>query len=318
MDGYKFSAINAHGGGRNRVYHCTKAGEADKILRISFLKDRSKEDFLAETEYIRYLHDNGGSVANVINSLQGNLVEEVIYNNRAFFIVLFDKAKGKRFVDNDYKYREGASITEYYYNCGKTLGKLHQLSKEYAPTHKRYNFLDKFCMEYINKLIPDSHALLKMKMFDLLKALEGLDKSPETFGMVHFDFNDGNYFIDFDTGQITVYDFDNSCFCWYLFDLAAVWENGTGWVWHEKSADERKEFMDDYFKVVVDGYRSETAIDDSMLDHLPIFLKANLVEGIVSHFECLRDGDNDGIDEEWVSNAIKCLEEDIPFNGFFS
>ena len=281
------------------------------------MSDRSKKDFFAEAEYIRYLHTHGGSVANVIDSLHGNLVEEIIYSGHAFFVVLFDKAKGKRFVDNGYKYREGVSITEYYYNCGKTLGKLHQLSKEYTPTHKRYNFLDKYSAEYIDKLVPDSLSLLKMKIFELLKTLESLDKSQKTFGMVHLDFNDGNYFIDFDTGRITVYDFDNSCFCWYLFDLVSVWENGTGWIDYEEDADKRRTFMDDYFKVVLDGYRTETFLDDSTFVNLPIFFKANLLEGIVSHFECLRDGDNDGIDEAWVSGAIKCLTEDIPFNGFF-
>ena len=318
LDGYAFSAINAHGGGRNLVYNCTKAGDAEHVLRISFLSDRSHADFLAETEYIRYLHNGGGSVANVISSLSGNLVEKIVHDSHEFFVVLFEKAKGKMFVDNGYRYREGVSINEYYYNCGKTLGKLHQLSKEYTPTHKRYSFLDKFSVEYLDGLIPDSHPLLKAKIFDLLKTLECLDKSRETFGMVHFDFNDGNYFIDFDTGQITVYDFDNSCFCWYLFDLAAICENGMGWTRHEKDVDKRRTFMDDYFKIVLDGYRSETAIDDVTLENLPLFLQANQLEVIVSHFECLRDGDNDGIDEEWITNAIKCLEEDIPYSGFFS
>ena len=51
--------------------------------------------------------------------------------------------------------------------------------------------------------------------------------------MVYFDYNDGNYSIDFDTGQIIVYDFDNACFCWYIFDLDAVWTNGIGWIQFE-------------------------------------------------------------------------------------
>ena len=146
--------------------------------------------------------------------------------------------------------------------------------------------------------------------------MENMEKNKKTYGMVHFDFNDGNYFIDFDTGQITLFDFDNSCFCWYLFDLAAIWENGTGWAYH-LSASERKGFMDDYFKTVLEGYKSETNIDDAVLDDLDLFLKVNLVEALVSHFECLRDGDNGGIDEEWVTNAVKCIEEDLPYNGFF-
>ena len=316
LEGYSINIINAHGGGRNLVYNCVKVNDA-KILRITFLDDRSEEDLLAETEYIRYLYDNGGSVANVINSLHGRMVEKVVYDKHTFFVSLFEKAKGKMFWENDYRYRVGVPITEYYYNCGKTLGKLHQLSKEYTPVHKRQSFSDKFNASYIDELIPNTFILLKKNIFELLEALESMDRSRETFGMVHFDFNDGNYFIDFDTGQITVYDFDNSCFCWYLFDLAAVWENGTGWAEHENDIDKRKKIMDDYYKNVIEGYKAETNIDDCVLDNLPIFLKVNLVEGIVSHFECLRDGDNDGIDEEWVSNAIKCLEENIPYNGFF-
>lgn len=44
-------------------------------------------------------------------------------------------------VENNYQYREGVPITEYYYNCGKVLGKMHQLSKGYTPVHSRYDFL---------------------------------------------------------------------------------------------------------------------------------------------------------------------------------
>ena len=174
-----------------------------------------------------------------------------------------------------------------------------------------------FNAEYISALIPDSLPLLKTKMLELIKALEGLDKSRDTFGMVHFDFNDGNYCVDFDTAQITVFDFDNSCFCWYLFDLAAIWQNGMAWFRDEENATERKNLMGHYFQTVLDGYKSQTGISESMLEKLPLFLQVNNLEIIVSHFECLRDGDNEGIDDIWLLNAIKCLEEDIPYNGFF-
>ena len=201
-------------------------------------------------EYIRYLHTGGGSVANVIGSSKGNLVEKITYGSQVFFVSLFEKAKGKQLAENRYRYREGVPITEYYYNCGKTLGKLHQLSKSYSPTHTRSGFSDKFNAEYIDKLLPDSLSLLKRKMLEILSDLEDLGKNPETYGMVHFDYNDGNYSIDFDTGQITVYDFDNACFCWYMFDLAAAWTNGVGWTQFEPNAAKRKEFMDKYFGTV--------------------------------------------------------------------
>ncbi|WP_438496058.1 phosphotransferase [Paenibacillus sp. IHBB 3054] len=206
MEGYETGLVKAHDGGRNVVYTCEKEGADAKILRIAFLPDRSREDFLGELEYIRYLFEHGGSVSDVVSSRKGNLLEEITHNHHIFFISLFKKAKGKMLVENNYQYREGAPITEYYYNCGKVLGKLHQISKEYTPIHRRYSFFDKYNAEYIDKLIPDSLSPLKEKLVELLNTLEGVDRNKETFGLNHFDYNDGNYSIDFDTGQITVYD----------------------------------------------------------------------------------------------------------------
>jgi len=54
LEGYEITLVKGHAGGRNVVYNCEKEGAGAKILRISFLPDRSREDFLAEAEYIRY------------------------------------------------------------------------------------------------------------------------------------------------------------------------------------------------------------------------------------------------------------------------
>jgi Ser/Thr protein kinase RdoA (MazF antagonist) len=317
LEGYETRLVKAHTGGRNVAYNCEKEGAGAKILRITFLNDRSREDLLGEVEYIRYLFEHGGSVSDVVGSRRGNLLEEIAYNNHTFFVCLFEKARGKMLAENNYRYREGVPITEYYYNCGKVLGKLHQLSKEYTPVHRRYSFFDKYNAEYFDSLIPGSLSLLKEKLSELLETLEGLDRNRESFGMVHFDYSDGNYMIDFDTGQITVFDFDNSCFCWYMYDLANLWTHGVGWIQFEQDAGKRKKFMEDYIKTVLAGYRSETGIEASMLDQLPLFIKATLMESIVDAFEVMRnDGEEPECDEE-LSYCIKCLEDDIPYVGFF-
>ncbi|MEK3747658.1 phosphotransferase [Paenibacillus sp. FSL E2-8871] len=317
LEGYEIRLINAHKGGRNIAYNCDKADSEAKIIRIAFLSDRSREDILGEVEYIRYLYEHGGSVSNVVNSQKGNLLETITLNNHTFFVCLFEKAKGSMLVENHYRYREGVPITEYYYNCGKVLGKMHHLSKGYTPVHSRYNFFDKYNADYIDKLIPDSLSLLKEKLVDLLTTLEGMDRNHESFGMVHFDYCDGNYMIDFDTGQITVFDFDNSCFCWYMYDLANLWTLGVGWIQFEQDVFKRKKFMDDYFKTVLEGYRSETRIEDSMLDTLPLFIQVTLMENIVDAFEVMRNNGEEPECDEELSYRIKCLEDDIPYVGFF-
>lgn len=317
LEGYEIRLVQAHIGGRNVVYTCEKEGAEAKILRIAFLHDRSREDFLGEVEYIRYVFEHGGSVSDVVCSRKGNLLEEITHQNHTFFVCLFQKARGKMLVENKYRYREGVPMTEYYDNCGKVLGKLHQLSKEYIPVHRRYSFFDKYHAAYIDTLIPGSFSLLKEKLVHLLNTLEGLDRNRESFGLIHFDYNDGNYSIDFATGQITVYDFDNACYCWYMFDLAGLWTHGVGWIQFEPDARKRKKFMDEYFETVLAGYRSETRIENSMVEMLPFFIKVTLMERIVDTFEWMRNNGEELKCDEELSYCIKCLEDDIPYMGFF-
>lgn len=65
LDEYDFFKVPGHDGGRNIVYICIRDGEKKGVLRISLLDDRSEKDFLAETEFVKYLAENGGPVADV-------------------------------------------------------------------------------------------------------------------------------------------------------------------------------------------------------------------------------------------------------------
>ncbi len=317
LNDYTMKAIEAHDGGRNLVYFCKNEDKGDKIIRISFLSDRNAEDFLSELEYVRYLYEHGGSVANVVDSCNGRLLEIIIHKCHSFYVSVFENAKGEQLAENGYQYREGVPLTEYFYNCGKTLGKLHALSKEYNPVHHRYSFFDRYNTKFINQIIPDSLPVLKTKFLELLRTLEEMDKSSETFGMVHFDYSDGNYMIDYRTGDITVFDFDNACFCFYMYDLANVWEHGVGWVQFEVGVEKRKKFMTEYFETVLEGYKSETEIEDEMLKNLQLFIKVSVMESIIDAFEVMYNkGEKPECDEQ-LSYLIKCMEDEIPYEGFF-
>lgn len=317
MKNWTISRIASHEGGRNVVYRCEKPGEAGRIIRISFLPDRSEEDILAEVEYVRYLAEHGASVANVICSVKNRLMEKVTYQEHNYYICLFEKAPGKLLVENNYRYRDGVPLTEYFYNCGKVLGKMHKLSKDYHPVRARYSFFDKYSHEYINQLIPDTYCSLKKKMIELVDSLKKLDTGRNVYGMVHFDYSDGNYMINFDDGQITVYDFDNACYCWYMFDLANLWTHGVGWIQFEPDVQKRKKYMDDYFEKIVEGYTSETELDPSMLEQLPLFIQVVLLENIVDEFECMKIEGEEPEEDEELAYRIKCMEENIPYMGFF-
>lgn len=318
LNGYEIKMIAYHYGGRNLVYTCERTGSNPLILRVSYLNDRTQEDYLGEVEYVRFLFENGGSVSNVVISKSGNLLEKLVYNGEIYYISLFEKAKGKMLVENNYQYRKNVPISEYYYNCGKTLGKIHQLSKEYTPNHSRFSFFERYNETYIEQLIPHEFTLLKKKFQELIKTFKSIENTNEIYGMIHCDFNDGNYSIDFDNGEITVYDFDNSCFGFYMYDLADLWTNGVGWIQFEQDATKRMKFMDDYFETVLAGYQSETNLDNSMLHNLPLFINATIMENIIDGFEIMKRNGEELECEEDLLYLIKCIEDDIPYKGFFN
>ena len=286
LDGYEYLHVPGHEGGRNEILVCRKDGENRYVLRVSALEDRTEEDYLAETEFVHYLAEHGAPVADVIPSVNGRLSECVEEDGKQVFVSLFQYARGMLMADNGYRYREGAPLEEYFYNTGKALGALHRLAKEYRPAHRRPEFLDRYSMDYLDRLIPDDHAELKQAIARRLEACRTLPKDREAYGLVHFDFCDGNYHVDMDNGAITVFDFDNCIYSWYMFDLAHVWTHGVGWFRHIPDPAKRMEGMKHYFDTVLEGYRSETDVPDGLLEKLTMFIDLTIIEYIVDEYEC--------------------------------
>ena len=314
LEDYEFTQVSGHDGGRNLVYVCSKNGEKKYVLRISTLGDREEKDYLAETEFVHYLAVNDAPVAAVIPSLFGRTVECVEVKSKMWYISLFVYAKGMLISDNGYRYREGAPLEEYFYNTGEALGAIHRLSKEFTPTYRRMSYFETYNKAYLDCLIPDTYNELKSAIFERLDMFRELPVDEESFGLVHFDFSDGNYHIDMSTGEITVYDFDNCKYCWYMFDLANLWTHGVGWCQFEEDAGKRMEYMSHYFDTVLEGYRSETEVSKELLAQLPLFIDMVLIENIVDEFECCaREGEE--LDYEDIEDAAECLIRKIPYAG---
>jgi len=316
-DGYELTPVEAHKGGRNLVYICTHLGEPECVIRVSMTGDREEEEYLAEAEYVHYLALQGASVADVIPSVHGKQVEKLHAFDQEVYITCFEYAKGMLISDNGYRYREGQPLAEYFYNTGKTLGRIHKLSKRYDLVIKRRDYYDKYNMTYIDGLLSEEYIGLKAAIAKRLDRFRALPKVREEYGLVHFDFSDGNYHIDMKTGEITVFDFDNCMYCWYMFDLANLWTHGVGWFQFEEDRLKRMNGMKEYFNTIIEGYRSETNVTEEMLAQLPLFIDMVLIENIVDECECCkRAGEN--LDYEDIEEAAECLINDISYAGFFS
>ncbi len=309
-----FAPVSGHEGGRNQIVIVSRNGDKKYVLRISALGDRSENDYLAETEFIRFLTENGAPVANVIPSIHGKVVECILVDSKGVYLSLFTYAKGMLIADNGYRYREGSPLSEYFYNTGKALGAIHRLSKAYMPVHHRPDYFDKYNMTYLDRLLPDEYGELKTAIAKRLNAFCALPKDKSCYGLVHFDFSDGNYHIDMDTGAITVFDFDNCMNCWYMFDLANLWIHNEGWTRQETDPGRRIALMQQCFGHQLQGYKAETDLPEEMLKKLPLFIDMVLIENIVDELECcVREGE--ALDWENIEDAVECLIHGIPYAG---
>lgn len=315
LEGCAFTPVSGHEGGRNRIAIVSRNGEKRYVLRISALGDRTESDYLAETEFVRFLAENGAPVADVIPSVHGRLVERADADGKAVYVSLFAYAKGMLMAENGYRYREGAPLSEYFFNTGKALGAIHRLSKAYAPVHPRPDYFDKYNMTSLDRLIPEAYGELKKAVARRLEAFRALPMDRGCYGLVHFDYSDGNWHIDMDTGAITVFDFDNCMNGWYMFDLANLWVHNEGWTRRETDPGRRFALMRQCFDLQLQGYRTETELPEQMLEKLPLFIDMVLIENIVDELECCaREGEEP--DWEDIGDAAECLIRDIPYAGF--
>lgn len=298
----------SHKGGRNIVLYYQNI-----TIRISKNKDRTYEDYVSEAQFVHYLASNGANTIDVIPSSNNKLVE----THNGAFITAFTRAIGDQISDHNYRYLDNRPLKEYFFNTGKTLGKIHNLSKQYKPITKRFDFFEKYNETYFNELIPRKYSNLKNCLIIILNKLNNLPKSINNYGMIHFDFSDGNYNIDYNNGNITVFDFDNSRNFFYLYDLANLWAHGVGWIANEQDPLKRKAFIDKYFSIILNGYRNETTISDEELSRLPLLIKAVLMENIIDEFEVSKSKRKRYKLSKEQSYRLRCIVDDIDFIGFY-
>ena len=311
-------AFKAYEGCANLVYACQHQGQP-VILRVSYRQERSHSQILAELNYIRYLAENGVRVSKPIRSVGGNILEELKIEGITFYLVCFTKGRGSRVPDNNYRYRQDAPIEEYFQNWGAMLGRMHSLSQRYQNQDPKITRPDWFQLHSqkldINAQIPDRYSIVKRQINRLLDEIHTLPKDPHSYGLIHGDFNDGNFTVDYSNGDMTVFDFDDSCYFWFVYELASAWEGGIGRAMF-KDLPGRLKFMEHYMNEVLLGYNKWNALSDDWLERIPLFIKLIQVEEFLHYAQYIDDDDAET--QAHLRYLIACIEQDLPYMGFYA
>ena len=256
-------------------------------------------------DWINFLAEGGVSVSRAILSENGKLIETIAdQQGGAFLVTAFVKAQGQAPWE-----LWTPKLFEAY---GQIIGRMHALSKQYHPSHtawKRPEWDDPI-FEFVLRYLPETETIAKQKYKALCDHTNTLAKDHDSYGLIHQDAHGSNFFVD-DAGQITLFDFDECAYNWFIDEIAVVLfyivQDAENW------PDFTREFMTHFLR----GYVQACPLDPAWLKEIPNFLKIREIElYAVMH----RDFDVKNIDNEWCARFMRDrksrIEHDLPYIDF--
>lgn len=256
--GIAADALSELGGFESFIYGYHKNGR-DTILRLGHSRRRTPDLIRGEVDWINYLAAGGAGAARAVLSQNGELVELIADGDGGHFLATaFVKAPGGPV------WQLGGWTEAWIERYGRLLGRIHALSKQYAPSHpawRRYAWDDP-----VNIAIPDVDAQVTAQHAAVLAYLQSLPTNSDSYGMIHQDAHGGNLFVD-ETGRITLFDFDDCCYGHFAYDIAMVL------FYVLTNRDNAEAYGRFFWPIFWRGYCAENNLDPAWLAEIPPFMK---------------------------------------------
>ena len=255
------------------------------ILRVSHSSRRSEAMIRGEVDWLNFLAEAGIGVAGALASPAGHLIESIPDAQGAQFLATaFSRASGRP--PHETGWSEALD-----WKLGQLLGRIHARSRNYVPgpgcfrPQWQHEGLD-----LVEQYLPDSEDVA-LELYRLNEKARGkLPRNRASYGLIHQDAHGGNFFVD-EAGELTLFDFDDCMYSWYINDVAmALFYRVIG---HDRPEELARAFLPPF----LDGYRSASPLDDAWLQHVPLFLKAREIELYALMFR--EWGSLEAVDHPW-------------------
>jgi Ser/Thr protein kinase RdoA (MazF antagonist) len=260
----------------NFVYEF-RSEKTPRILRFTHSSHRTEEEIIAELDWLDFLIQNGIPASRPLPSRNGRLTELHPAPGSYFTAVAFEFAPG-RFI------KEGDPMEwnpPFFRKFGRIMGKMHRVTKGYSSAHlrrKRFHWTDDETLQNAAAYLPADQQQAAGDLEQLLALFNHHEPRRDDFGLVHNDLNPTNFHVH--DGLITLFDFDDCCYNWFINDIAVVmplyspmfakegWESG----------------LLEFLRCFMQGYSEENSLDESWLDLIPASLRMqNLISLVACH-----------------------------------
>ena len=298
------AALQPLRGGHFAQVYGFKRDDRNFVLRLSPPND--DVDVIAQRSilaWMAYLARHGASVPAPLLSQNGNLVEVVSSPEGEWLVVAFTQADGILSEEIPLDQWDDA----HFQVLGRSIGKVHAIARDYAPSSE-VSYPDwETGGNLFNRQI-QNEPWLKEKQARLVEQIHALPKSTDAYGLVHCDLHFGNFFVDVRKQIITLIDFDDCAYGWFVMDIAVLLFD----VLVLYPASDKAGYALKFLRSFLSGYLAENPLPRYWFEQLPIFLK--LLE--INVFDMVAKAYPDDADE-WVLKFMPerraRLEKDMPY-----
>jgi Ser/Thr protein kinase RdoA (MazF antagonist) len=257
----------------NYVYEADKNGK-QVILRLTHSSHRTLDEVGAELNWIAFLSSSGleGQIAECLPSRNALLAERIDTGDSYFIACLFSKAPGQR---ADWK-DPSVWNAELFREWGAVTGRMHRITQGYRQAMdteipRRAEWDEDELLIHAERYIPAEESFVLERLETVMGRMKRLPKPVDGYGLIHTDLHEGNFFVD--QGRITVFDFDDCAYNWFVHDLAIPMYYAVTRGAPESYGGERIAFARDFFMAFWQGYAAEYRLAPEWLGELPVFLE---------------------------------------------
>ena len=253
----------------NYVYEGDNEDGVGLVLRISHSTRRTVDYTLGEIEFVRYLAAAGIPLAQPMLSETGQFVERIPDSDPAqhFVATAFERAEGIVF-DDAPPFKELYWKPPLFRDLGRIFARLHNRAQTYKlsnPRFKRQEWYEYDVVD-IDRFAPPEEQLVRERTARIIERLKQLPRTPEDYGLIHADLHPHNF--TFADGRITVFDFDNCEYAWFVKDIAVL----VFYVARGAPRGQRVEAVSTFLGPFLEGYRELRRCDRAWLETIPDML----------------------------------------------
>jgi len=210
------STLKHLGNSGNSVFEYQMDNGQKQILRFTDDSFRTHEDVKGELEYLQHLEQENTPCNYPICTNDKALTTKFETDEAIFICSSLTYVEGEFVTSTSLFWNE-----DLFKAWGKNLGLIHQASKSYqVEKYKTWEWNEENLFREIDELLPKSDILIKKAFVNILNELAKYPKNINNYGMIHADHAPQNFHYSPERKEIVAFDFGNSCFHWYLSDIA--------------------------------------------------------------------------------------------------